>query len=231
MDDSNIFEVTNLTDLKNIISSRISVALGLTIESSDPLKKIMIRKFLKKKSKKFPLLTFIYMIVPEKDRNLINLFEGSDEDYPKMYYIRDGNKILLEAKSVDYVSIYESFKAIEPFYISEMKQFQKELIEQSSKSKNSSNDEKIENDDNNIVVKNNEHTMDTNVITNVVSNPVLEKKRNIEKLVLVNDKYEQMKLELIREIQHRKKIENMNNSNKKSTVTDDKEYRSKRRKK
>src|SRR5437868_4871375 len=117
MSRSNILEVTDLIDLKSIMGSCVTVILGFTLpETSDELK-IAVRKFLKRKSESFQLITFVYMEVSEAQRQKLNILKGEIEDYPKIYHIRGGNTILLTLLSANKETMNESFEAVEDHYI------------------------------------------------------------------------------------------------------------------
>lgn len=114
---TNIFEVARLTDLKKLVSSHMTVIIGFTLSITPSKMKIYIRKFLKSKSKLFPSLTFIYMVVPDKDRNSLSILKGDDDVFPKIYHIHDGKNILVEVLSATQETIEESFKSVEEHYV------------------------------------------------------------------------------------------------------------------
>ena len=179
---SNIFEVKNLEDLKTLMESNITVILGLTCCSTDTKTKVMIRKFLKRKSEKFTLITFIYMDVSEEHKNngSLNILKG--DNYPKVYHIRNNNQVLVSVEDADYEGVYESFSQVEKYYLKEMEDF-----------------------------KNKQET-----VSNIQSNqeqyvdPKIEKQKQLEKLVYLNTKYDNMKVDLIKEIKRRKQLELVN---------------------
>ena len=113
---SNIVEVKNVSDLKHIVGKNMTVILGLVLPSTDNKTKVMIRKFLKRKSEKFPLLTFVYMEVSNKDRvSSLNILQGDDDDYPKVYHIRGGNNFFVEvpaATKTKLTKVLKQFKNI-----------------------------------------------------------------------------------------------------------------------
>jgi hypothetical protein len=115
----NIFEVSQLSDLKTLVGSHMTVIIGFTLSETPTKMKIYIRKFLKSKAKLFPSLTFIYMVVSDKDRNKLSILQGDNDVYPKMYHIRDGKNILVEVLSATRETIEESFKSVEEHYIND----------------------------------------------------------------------------------------------------------------
>jgi len=72
------------------------------------------------------------------------MFKCVKEDYPKMFHIRDTVNILVDVFNADEIKIYESFSAVEPYYINEMK----ENIETVSRDNNIENINKDNNKDN-----------------------------------------------------------------------------------
>lgn len=180
MSSNNIFEVAKLEDLKSLMESNITVILGLTCSLTDNKTKIMIRKFLKRKSEQFSLITFIYMEVLEEYRKTgsLNILKG--DNYPKVYHIRNSNQLLLSVEDADYDGIYDSFSQVEKYYLKEMEDFKNKKLEVS----------------------------DNSVELNI--NPKITKQEQLEKLVYLNNKYDSMKVDLIKEIKRRKQLETVN---------------------
>lgn len=293
MSRSNILEVTNLSDLKEIMESCVTVILGFTTPETPKDLKVFIRKFLKRKAERFPLITFVYMEVSESDRKTLNILRGEPKDYPKIYHIRGGNNILVAVEAADEEKINESFAAAEQFYVKEMKAFQKKLKEETA---NRGKSGKTDEEDTPISDKRQEDTDDCEISLSDEDkpkkpaqksvqkptqqnpqgkkqpmqqpqdepddqdeeqetaqnrpkggsgpnkqnsmaiqpeeplsqlNPVMEKKKNLEKLVLLNKKSDEMKLDLIKDISKRKKLESIVEKKKEAEkkVDDSKEYR------
>lgn len=200
----NIIEVRTLFDLKQIVSSNETVIVGFTLPDTDIKMKIAIRKFLKRKSESFPLIKFVYMEVSEENRNKLSILDGTDEEYPKLYHIRDGNKILVSVISANEQTIHESFDAVEKYYIREMQEYQKRDNKQETEIDTTS--EKAKNVENvNRNIENNKNQIDEK----------MEKKIMLEKLVLLNKKSDDLKLEMVKEIAKRKKVEAILNEQKK----------------
>lgn len=165
---TNIFEVKKLNDLKSIMQTCVTVIVGFTLPETPRETKIMIRKFLKNKAKIFKLITFIYMEVTDEDRNTLSILKGDKSEFPKIFHIRDGNKIFVSVNSADQESIYQSFSEVENYYLEEMNNLDKKNVE-------------------------------------------LEEKKKLEKLVLLNQKCDTMKVDLIKEVVKRKKEEESSN--------------------
>jgi FlaA1/EpsC-like NDP-sugar epimerase len=184
---NNIFEVTNLKDLKTLMESNVTVILGLTCDSVDNKTKVMIRKFLKRKSEQFSLITFIYMDVSEKNRTITTLNILKGDNYPKVYHIRNNNQVLVSIVDADYEGVYESFSQVEKYYLKEMDDFKNHTSIDNKPSEKQS------------IIQ--EHIMD----------PKLEKQKQLEKLVYINSRYDNMRIDLIKEIKRRKKLESIDN--------------------
>jgi hypothetical protein len=258
----NIMEIMRISDLKKIMSTCETVIMGFTVSETPTGLKNIIRKFLKRKAEIFRLITFVYMEVSETDRRVLNILSGSDETFPKIYHIRNGEDILVSVQAANAESIVESFKAVEKYYINEMKDFQKQFSEMKKKRNPSlsqdnaseqdqerEQEQKEEPDDakntsESDQEKQKEETIDDQTKMNAMNmnenenlqeskeDPFLNKKMNLEKLVHVNKTYDDMKINLLRDITKRKKIECKNNEKKESEKKKDDgaEYRKLRKK-
>lgn len=281
MSQQNIMEITNLVDLKYIMSSCVTVIAGFTTLTTPQNLKVFIRKFLKRKSESFPLITFVYMEISDADRKTLNILKGGIKDYPRVYHIRGGNNIMVQVNAANEETIIESFNQVEKLYIDEMKVFQQHLKNKQNKINES--DEKIDSNDDQIIsddpdeeddefdnlqkqpqdsqkqiqkqpqkqlqqkqsqpnkpvkksgLNNNDNEqLDSNVTSHVEQqiDPVVEKKKNLEKLVLLNKKCDELKLNMVKDIAKRKKMEiiidKKNDAEKKDD--DGKEYRKSLRK-
>ena len=200
MERKNIMEVKTLPTLKNIMHSASTIILGLVLKKTPTIQKIMVRKFLKRKSEKFPLITFIYMEVPKNERNRLNILEGHSSDYPKIYHIR-GNDILVCCTTASDVTMNQSFEAVESYYLDDMKQnvLEQNVIEQNVIEQNVIEQNVLEPD--NIKPDDIENIKEKDV-GKITQDP------DLERLVLMNKKYDNMKIQFVHEIARRKKIEN-----------------------
>jgi len=172
MSKQNIFEVTNISDLKNILKNNLTVVIGLVLKDTSGLLKVIIRRFLKRKSESFPLLTFVYMdVLDEHIEHLHKMFKCVKEDYPKIFHIRDSVNILVDVFNADEVKIYESFAAVEPYYLNEMV----ENNNSNNINNNSNNDNN--NNSNNDNIKNNLNNSNKDDIKNNEKFKLLEEVR------------------------------------------------------
>jgi len=175
MSKQNIFEVTNISDLKNILKNNLTVVIGLVLKDTSGLLKVIIRRFLKRKSESFPLLTFVYMdVLDEHIEHLHKMFKCVKEDYPKIFHIRDSVNILVDVFNADEVKIYESFAAVEPYYLNEMVE-----------NNNSNNSNNINNNSNNSKENNNSNNYKENNNSNNNSNK--DDIKNNEKFKLLEE--------------------------------------------
>ena len=248
MSGSNILQVTDLKDLKEIMESCVTVILGFTTPKTPTDLKIFIRKFLKRKAEKFPFITFVYMEVSDSDRQSLNILRADHSMFPKIYHIRNGNTILVQVDAATEETIVESFASAEQFYIDEMREIQKKIKEKSlknTKKEIDSSDTEIsikvsDKSDNNKLSKKNNKSLKTNISgqkqsqdqiqnqsqdqiqnqsqaliqpqtqnqTQDLTDPSVAKKINLEKLVLLNKKADDLKIDLVKNISQRKKLEN-----------------------
>jgi hypothetical protein len=231
MSGSNILQVTNLKDLKEIMESCVTVVMGFTTPKTPSDLKVFIRKFLKRKAEKFPFITFVYMEVSDSDRQSLNILRADHSMFPKIYHIRNGNIILVQVDAATEETVVNSFASAEQFYIDEMREIQKKIKEESSKKEVDSSDTEIsikassDADDmsNKKINKTSqlqkelkqtpenkpdhkpEHTPEQ---TQLQTDPAVAKKINLEKLILLNKKADDLKIDLVKNITQRKKLEN-----------------------
>lgn len=211
MNRKNIMEVTTLSDLKHVMMSYVTIILGLTLPSTEYETKISVRKFLKRKSEKFPLLTFVYMEVKYNDLDKLNILKSSDDAYPLIYHIRGGNQILVSVSGANEETMYGSFDDVEKYYIEEMKNFQKKINNDDASIKSDNTDSHDESKH----VAPCEKTDDIHKSNPLpICDPSIEKKKMIEKLILLNKKREEIGLSFIKEVANRKKLENAENVDK-----------------
>ncbi len=207
---SNVIEVVNMVDLKMIMESCLTVIMGFTLPQTPKETKIMIRKFLKRKAEIFPLITFVYMQVSQKDRLFLNILKGDDDEYPKFYHIRNGNIVLVHIDAANIKSINETFNEVEKYYIKEMTQLQmaedkntnEEISEHNTSQDNVSNDSKKTTTIIETVIQTN---AEPKIQTLNTIDPELEDRMKLEKLVLLNKKYKEIQMNFIQNISMRKK--------------------------
>jgi hypothetical protein len=138
MSNSNIHQIANFVQLKKLVTENLTVIIGLTCPDTQKASKIMVRKFLKEKSKLFPLIQFVYMELSEDqiDTTKLEIVSKDYDSYPLVYHIRDGNKILCGVEAADYESTYDSFDEVAPYYKKEMEDFAESVSNKRGKKAN-----------------------------------------------------------------------------------------------
>jgi hypothetical protein len=234
MSRQNIIEVNTMTDLRDVITSNVTVVVGITTPDTNSDLKIFIRKFLKRRSEQFHLIKFVYMDVSDKLRGSLNILSGNDDDFPKIIHIRDGNCILAMVTGATPELILENFKEVESVYTKEMKEveeymkknktIQSEESEKSEESKESKEDEIPLQKDSQKKSKTSTNTTNTvsiNASKNVdqsknnitmqsqpmILSPEVEKKIKLEKLIFLTKRSDDIKIEMVKEVALRKRLE------------------------
>ena len=125
MSNRNIHQITDFSHLKRLVSENLTVIIGFICPSTSKSERIMVKKFLKRKSELFPLIQFVYMELTENqiETTRLDIIDQDMDVYPMIYHIRDGNKVLCEIKSADQEAIYEAFDEVAPYYKAEMEEF------------------------------------------------------------------------------------------------------------
>lgn len=142
----NIKEVINLSDLKEIVYKNNDIIIGFVLENSLNEEKIMIRKFLKSKSKIFQLNMFVYMQI--SDDNLLNnklcIIDKDKKSYPIIICIKNKKEVLTVIRRVNEKSIEDDFKLVEKYYYEEnKKQMEYDNLIAQEKSNSLKQDKKI----------------------------------------------------------------------------------------
>ena len=235
MSKSNVIEIVNMVDLKVIMESCLTVIMGFTLPQTPKETKIMIRKFLKRKAEIFPFITFVYMEVSDKDRLFLNILKGGDEEYPKIYHIRNGNIVLVRVDAANIQSINETFNEVEKYYIKEMSQIQNtnndDISEPNTTVDNDSNESKTPAGKTTPVStsmnpKGSLGIAEPNIQTVNTIDPELEDKMKLEKLVLLNKKYKEIQMDFMHNISMRKKKDDVIKKAKEAEKeTENKEYK------
>lgn len=206
----NLFEAENYNVLfKSLVNSRKEfIILTLVLEKNDKHIKSMIRKFIKKKSQKYLNLTFIYYVVQKDDLGKINPILGTDlSKYPKMYHIFDVEDILGCVESIDNDECLDDlFSNLEDkFYNRDLRDFLKNGKTRHVSYDDGQNSNYQSNESSNRVPKpvnqigitqNNEYT-----------DPKIERKKFIDKLLLLRSKADEYFIEFLEDCKKRKKEE------------------------
>ena len=114
----NIWEVVCVSDLIKILkdSPQQFIILGIVLESTPKSIQVIIKKFLKEKSKHFPNMKFLYFKANQKDLGKISLLDKDETQYPFVYHIYDTSNIFIKVNSANQQTIIDAFNAGEQYY-------------------------------------------------------------------------------------------------------------------
>lgn len=177
---NNIWQVTNTKDLIDIMNTcrdKFSI-IGLTLKSTPHNQKKIIKQFFREKHIEYPNITFIYYQVNIDDLGKhISLLKKSPDEYPYLYHIYNIDKILVNVSNVNEITILESFNAVKQYYDND--KYKKEVIPKWD----------------NIPLAKSARSLEE-------TDPKLK-----EKIILLKNKSEEYSINLLKDIQNRKKIE------------------------
>lgn len=191
MTSRNIWEVKNINDFAYLLKHNLTVVAGLVLSENSDRQKIAIRKFLKEKSKKFYLITFIYFRVPGEVLGSFGIIKEDKKAYPIMYHIRNSEDVVAWIFNADKKNMDNCFKAMEKYYLKEMEQYEKD-------------NEKKDDEENPLLAQDNEEL--EKIKASDKPDPMTEKNKHMEKCKVIMDKYESEKEKFIKDIGNRKKI-------------------------
>ena len=205
----NLWHIVNFDDLAILLRNnekRFVVLTIITNETSE-LIRVMLRKLIKEKAKIYPNVFFLYYKAQKNDfGNLKPLLEEDITKYPKIFHLYN-RQILSVAASIDNKEIPElSFKDLHEDYLKfEMpKEKEKEEIKENSpESDDLSKDEKKKEPEK-------ENTEDA-----IYKDPELEKKKNAEKIKLLQKMQKECEIDFIEDYLKRKEEEEGKNVPKK----------------
>jgi hypothetical protein len=120
-DKNNLWEIFNFDDLVHCLrnAQKRFVVLAIVTEETDKKNRIIIRNLLKKKSKIYPKVTFLfYTAQKENFGKLKPMFDKDKTEYPKLFHIWDVKDIMTDLVSIDNEDIMEeSFQDYHDFYL------------------------------------------------------------------------------------------------------------------
>lgn len=148
MANRNIHQVADFAQLKTIVNSNMTVIIGFVCSSTSKKDRVMIRKFLKSKSKKFPMIHFVYMILTDEQiqQTRLGLIAKDYNDYPLVYHIRGGNNISCKIAGATVEDVYESFGQLEPYYLRDMELYEEARAKQAKYNQQNQQDSNNESD-------------------------------------------------------------------------------------
>jgi hypothetical protein len=199
----NIWEVKNINDFAYLLKHNFTVVAGLVLSDNTEQQKITMRKFLKEKSKKFYLITFVYFKVPKEILGSFGIIKEDKKLYPILYHIRESEDVVAWVFNADWKSMVNCFNAMEKYYLKEMEKYECENQKNPENNENDENQDSLENPENS---ENQENKKVDKLQVPNEPDPMTEKKKHLEKCKVIIDKYESEKEKFIKEIGNRKKI-------------------------
>ena len=146
MSSQNIHQVADFSQLKQIVTTNMTVIIGMVCYSTPHESKVMIKKFLKRKSELYPLIQFVYMdlSIDQVENASLSIVPDHAEKYPIVHHIRDGNNIVCTVPSAIKEDVYESFEELSKYYKKEMLEFQANVEEARGSKSNGKNRSRTE---------------------------------------------------------------------------------------
>lgn len=199
---SNLIQVINYDDLLYFLREGRNkiIVLTLVLINTDDNIKHMLKKFIKEKSQEFPYITFIYYIARQKDLGKVpaTILEKDENQYPKLCHIFDIDNLLGDITSIDNIKeLDKSFAKLKPKY-------EQWIHDQQKNTNNTENTDSI---------KEKQSVKEQQIIPEQQENiidPMKEKKKYMEKLMILKSKGDEYKIEFITDIQKRKQEEEKN---------------------
>lgn len=205
-ENQNIYQIMNYSDLIELLTNGIDEFIILTVVApqTNATLKIQLKKYIKMKAKIFPNVTFLYYTIKKDDPEKISILNKNMSNYPKMCHIYNVTQLLTEISNIDSMeAVDDNFKKVEGYYIEDLK------CDEEAANTNHENEEEIQSTGN----KKEEMRIQTSMPT---SDPLLEKKKNNEKLALFMKKIEDFNIEFLKDCKGRKEEEENNKKKKKN---------------
>lgn len=228
----NLWQVVNYDDLLYNLRSGNNkfILLSLVLLDTDEKIKKMIKKFIKRKSESLPNALFLYYVVRDEDLGRNGLLKKDKTKYPKICHMYGMTDLLLEIVCPpDEQYIEQSF--MYKVNGSELEKWYAKLPNDQSDKNNdddngyndNNNDDEQKQESNSEKSPHNQNQQDQyNNINNAhlnqqiqmqqyqVVDPITEKKKFLQKLLLLKSKSDEYDIAFLKEIQKRKKEEEKN---------------------
>lgn len=227
MDTDNIINIWHIDSFQKLISFLKNskdkyIVLGIVLQNTPDRTKIMMRKYMKNKSREYSkhskILFLYYVVENEKYLTKANFLSKDLSEYPKMCHIFDGTHMMIEIKSIDNSQIMdESFQIMKEHY-DKLPVDTDNFVNNVGNIGNTNNNNDITNHIP-VIPKNSNNSNNLNMIPNStntfvgqapIKNTITERKKLLEKLGLIKEKYDEATLLLLEECQKRKKEEEEN---------------------
>jgi hypothetical protein len=201
---SNIVETKHSQGIEILLKgnkSRFTI-LGVVLDTTPKIQKIYIRKWLKRMSKKYSNILFIYHCVSESELGNMTLLIEDKNKYPLVYHIVDVSNIIIRIENANDEAINSSFEQVKGYYIQDMQQKElnnndDEITDDNNESDKSYKESQIKTDKEKIILKRKESKFDKQ----------LEKNKLEEKVELLNEHAEEFKKDFLTDIKERKLME------------------------
>ena len=201
---SNIVETKHSQGIEILLKgnkSRFTI-LGVVLDTTPKIQKIYIRKWLKRMSKKYSNILFIYHCVSESELGNMTLLIEDKNKYPLVYHIVDVSNIIIRIENANDEAINSSFEQVKGYYIQDMQQKELnnndyEITDDNNESDKSYKESQIKTDKEKIILKRKESKFDKQ----------LEKNKLEEKVELLNEHAEEFKKDFLTDIKERKLME------------------------
>lgn len=213
---SNLLQIVNYDDLLHFLregKNKIIVLALVLVDTEDDIKH-MLRKFIKEKSREFPYILFLYYAMQSKDlgRAPSTILEKDRTQYPKLCHIYDVDQLLGDVTSIDNrKELDKSFAKLKPKYEQWVTMQQKSQSNEPEQNTEKSQIQQSQlRDQPQSQPQSQPQNQPQNQPQSEVIDPIKEKKKFMEKLLLLKSKGDDYKIEFIKDIQKRKKEEQKN---------------------
>jgi len=223
---NNLWEVISFDDLLYFLrkSKDSHIMLGMVLKSTDDDIKSMIRTFLKHKSRIFPNVTFLYFVAKNCDLGKLGgLIDKDVSNYPYMFNIYNIRDILIKTSNIESIEDLErGFAEIEPDYQLHKKHFLQQFLGENNE--DDSDDDEIDSHDlsgqnqntgNNVEQFKEQMKKQMEMQAEKQQQSLSDKKRLLDKILLLKASSEQYQLDFVQDIVKRKKDEEKADGSKK----------------
>jgi hypothetical protein len=251
---NNLWEIIKFDDLIYLLrnAEKRFVVLGIITENTEEHIKKIIKIFMKEKSKIYPKVTFLFYKAKNKDFGRLQpMFDKDITKYPKIFHIWDVKEIMSGVIAVDNGEIMEkSFEDFHDVYLAgsiSTQNRETDEIQNTEESDDKSKDiekkldkkEECENNDKNnknnnleqkkVYIPQQQSAPTIQPINQTYKDPIIEKKKFMEKLHLLRKKQEDCTLDFLNEFKKRKKEEEGEEKEEKDSESNKKKKKEKKK--
>jgi len=196
----NLYQIQKYSDLVDFLKGGKDKFIILTLidDNTDTNIRNMLKKYIKDKSKKFTNVLFLYYVVKPEDAGRVHIGkEDLTKSTPKMLHIYDVHTLLIGISQIDSVEDVEhTFGQVEKYYLDDLA----ENMESVSDKNQSSQEIKSDKNQSSPELKSDKKEF-------VQLDPLVEKKKMLDKIVLLRDRVEKFNRDFLNDIMLRKKEE------------------------